>query len=302
VGYHIGSMGKGYGPARLEPGGRNAPPSGPYFPNFAAFLEDKPADKPFYFWFGTSDPHRPYATGAGLSSGLRAQNIKVPGFLPDDAVVRSDIADYLFEVERFDRDVGTMLRLLEAKGELDNTIVVMTSDNGMPFPRAKGNLYDYGSRMPLAICWPRAVRGSHVVQQFVNNTDFAPTFLQAAGVTAPASMTGRSFLNLLRGEISNTVWRDSIVLGRERHTDMREGRVGYPMRAIRTREYSYIRNFEPGRWPAGDPDRFGDIDGGPTKTLMLEQRASAAVKPKFDLAFGKRPPKSFTTWPKTHWK
>ena len=113
---------------------------------------------------------------------MNIDDVRVPDFLPDVAEVRSDILDYFFEIERFDRELGAILERLERAGELDNTLVIVTSDNGMPFPRAKANLYDYGARMPLAVRWPERVRGGRVVDDFIGFADYAPTILEAAGV------------------------------------------------------------------------------------------------------------------------
>ena len=82
---------------------------------------------------------------------------------PDAEAIRSDVADYYWEVQRFDSDVGKAIAKLEQLGELDNTIVVMTGDHGMPFPRCKGNLYDCGTRIPLAVRWGAAVRAGPVI-------------------------------------------------------------------------------------------------------------------------------------------
>ncbi len=290
AGYRVGYTRKGWGPGNIEPGGRTRNPAGPRYSNFREFLESVPDGKPFCFWFGSHDPHRAYEKGSGLESGKRLEDVEVPPFLPDDPEVRSDILDYYFEIERFDREVGEMLALLEEKG-LDNTLVVITSDNGMPFPRAKTNLYDYGTRMPLAVRWPARVKGGRVIDDFISFTDFAPTFLQAAGLEPPPEMTGRSFFDLLTSDKQGRVdlERDMVFTGRERHTDRREGKRGYPMRAIRTHQFLYIRNLRPDRWPAGDPEGYGDIDGSPTKKFMMENRDAENVRELFQLAFGKRP-------------
>ena len=214
--------------------------------------------------------------------------------------MRSDIADYLTEIERFDREIGEIIAQLEAAGELDRTLIVITSDNGMPFPRSKANLYDSGTRMPLAIRWPARVPGGRTVEDFVSHTDFAPTFLEAAGLPVPPAMRGRSLLPLLISGKSGRIEseRERVFFGRERHANVRAGSVGYPSRAIRTRKWLYIRNFEPDRWPAGDPESppeseiertFGDIDAGPTKAFMMENRASARVATPWRLAAEKRP-------------
>ena len=102
--------------------------------------------------------------------------------MPDNSVTRNDILDYYVEVERFDSNVERALNLLDETGQLDNTIVVVTSDHGMPFPRAKASLYDYGSRVPLAVSWPRAIPAGRTVDDFISLSDIAPTFLEAAGL------------------------------------------------------------------------------------------------------------------------
>jgi arylsulfatase A-like enzyme len=218
---------------------------------------------------------------------MNPENVKVPPFFPDAPEVRNDILDYYYEIQRWDRELGEALAAIEKAGKLDNTLVVITSDNGMPFPRCKTNLYDYGTRMPLVAMWKARVKGGRVTDEFVNLADMAPTFLEAAGLKPGAAMTGRSVLPVLTGAKSSG--RDHVVVGRERHTNRREGQVGYPMRAIRTRDWLYIHNYEPSRGPAGDPLVYGDIDDGPTKRYMVEHREDPKVKPLFDLACAKRP-------------
>jgi arylsulfatase A-like enzyme len=130
-----------------------------------------------------------------------------------------------------------------------------------------------------------------VVEDFISLSDLAPTFLDICGLKPAGDMTGRSFLDVLISGKSGRVdpKRDKVFTGMERHTDRRAGGVGYPMRAIRTHDYLYIRNFKPDRWPAGDPEGYGDIDGSPSKTYMMERRDEPGVKRLFELAFGKRP-------------
>jgi len=291
AGYHVGFTRKGWGPGRDGPGGRKRNPAGPRFKDFGKFLEGRPEGAPFCFWFGSYDPHRGYKWQSGIESGMKLEDVEVPAPLADSEQVRTDICDYYFEVQRFDREVGELLKVVERMGELDNTLVVMTGDNGMPFPRCKSNLYDLGTNVPLAVRWPSRAAGGRVVEDFISLSDLAPTFLEAAGLKATKEMTGRSFLDILSSGKSGRVdpKRDRVFTGMERHTRRRAGGVGYPMRALRTHDYLYIRNFKPDRWPAGDPERYGDIDGSPTKSYMMEHRNDAKVKRLFELAFGKRP-------------
>ena len=293
AGYSVGYTGKGWGPGRFEPGGRARNPAGPLFKNFDDFMQQRPKGAPFCFWFGSTDPHRPYEPGTGTASGLKTDSVRIPSFFPDTADVRSDLLDYYFEVQRFDRDLGRIIETLERAGELENTIVIVTSDNGMPFPRAKANVYDAGVRVPLAIRWPGVARAGTVIDSFVSHTDLAPTLLEGAGLKPLDAITGRTIVPLLRGESQSG--RDRVFVERERHANVRRGDLSYPVRAIRTKDYLYIRNFRADRWPAGDPEQyvavgpFGDIDGGPTKSLVLDRRTDPAIAKYFRLATAKRP-------------
>jgi arylsulfatase A-like enzyme len=300
-GYAVGVTGKGWGPGRPETAGRAL--EGKRYRNFEQFLAQRPQGTPFCFWLGSSDPHRPYKRDSGAASGIPLEQIVVPACFPDNPVVRGDVADYFLEVQRFDALVGSALEAIEQLGELDNTLVVMTSDNGMPFPRCKSNLYDMGARMPLAASWPVRIPAGQVIEDFVSLTDFAPTFLEAAELEVPPSMTGRSLLGLLSGRESGNgdAARDFVLVGKERHVPGQEApdMGGYPCRGLRTHDFLYLRNFEPDRWPSGTPNFqnaavpgawLADCDNGPTKTSMVEARdQDPQHKLLYDLAFAKRP-------------
>ena len=295
AGYVVGVTRKGWGPGDFRVGGFTRNPAGPGFKDLATFLKAVPDGKPFCFWFGSQDPHRPYEVGSGAGIGLKTNHVVVPPFWPDNVVSRSDVLDYYWKVERFDREVGELLNLLNEAGKLDNTLVIMTGDNGWPFPRCKANLYDGGTRQPLAVRWPARVKAGQVCDEFINLMDLAPTFVEAAGLRPLPEMTGRSFLGLLTG-MEKPGSRNTVFLERERHANVRAGDAGYPVRAIRTREFLYLRNLRPDRWPAGDPvahkdpkRAFGDCDDGPTKNYILEHRDEPAMQKYFQLCFGKRP-------------
>jgi N-sulfoglucosamine sulfohydrolase len=293
AGYHVGHMGKGWGPGNFQAGGRKSNPAGPVFKSLEGFLEKKTTEQPFCFWFGSQDPHRPYDRGAGARAGLKTNQVSVPRFWPDTPQVRHDILDYYFEVERWDRAVAQLLRLLEDRGELDNTIVIITSDNGWPFPRSKANLYDAGTHVPLAIRWPKKIKPGRF-ESFVNLQDIAPTVLEAAGVASAADTVGRSLLPLVTNQEQDGR-RAMVFLERERHANVRRGDLSYPSRAVRSKDFLYIRNLRPERWPAGDPvmwkavGEFGDCDAGIVKEVILGQRDEPVMKPFFDLCFGLRP-------------
>ena len=293
AGYSVGFTRKGWGPGDFKAGGRSRNPAGDQFASFADFYKQASKDKPFAFWFGSQDPHRPYEEGSGARSGMNAADVNVPRFLADTPETRSDILDYYFEVQRLDREAGEIVATLEAAGQLDNTVIIFTSDNGVPFPRAKANLYDAGTHVPLAIRFPSKAKSRRTVDDFVVLTDLAPTILEAAGLKPPAEMTGRTLMPWLAG--NTQPGRERVFLERERHAQVRRGDLGYPARAIRTKEFLYIWNIHPDRWPAGDPEMyvsvgpFGDIDGGPTKDLLLQRRDDSAIARYFTLATAKRP-------------
>lgn len=293
AGYAVGFTRKGWGPGDFKAGDRARNPAGAQFANFTEFMKQVPAGRPFAFWFGSQDPHRPYDKGGGIAAGKSPADVAVPAFLPDTPEVRSDILDYYLEVERLDREAGEIVRTLEQMGQLENTLIVFTSDNGMPFPRAKANLHDGGTHVPLAIRYPARAKAGLSVDDFVVLTDLAPTILEAAGLKPLPETTGRSLLPLAAGQ--RQPGRDRVFLERERHAHVRQGNLSYPARAVRTRDFLYVRNLRPDRWPAGDPQmvfavgEFGDIDGGPTKELLLARRSDPAIARFFELATAKRP-------------
>jgi arylsulfatase A-like enzyme len=304
AGYQTGRFRKSWGPGDISDWERH--PAGTDYTEkgFSAFMAERNTDQPFCFWLGTSDPHRPYERGTGVVSGMDPDRIKLFHCFPDHEVVRSDVADYYYEVQRFDTLVASAIRILEEHGELENTIIVMTGDHGMPFPRCKSNNYDSGARVPLAIRWGAGIKNpGRVLKDFISTTDLAPTFLELAEVELPEVMTGKSLLPLLKSQKEGFVdpgLRSFVLHGKERHVPGQEEDMGgYPSRAIRNHDYLYIRNFEPERWPAGTPHYLkaaipycwlGDCDNGPTKTYMVENRdADEEHRMLYELSFGKRP-------------
>ena len=304
AGYHVGYTGKGWGPGDHEAGGFKRNPAGPnydkytsppkfryisnkdYARNFEHFLDSREDEQPFCFWFGTHEPHRAYEDGAGERSDKLYKDVDVPKFFPDNETIRRDLADYAVESEWFDTHLGRILKKLESMGELDNTLVLVTSDHGMPFPRVKGQIYEYGFHLPLAVRWG-GMTGDRKIDDFINVRDYAPTFLELAGVDIPESMTGKSFLDVLKSGDSGSVdkTRNRMLIGKERHDLGRPNDWGYPVRALRTPDYLYVRNYEPDRWPAGNPETgYRNCDDSPTKLQLLK-----GFDEYYRMAFGKRP-------------
>lgn len=317
-GYFTGFSGKGWGPG--DPGLVDGKPrllTGPayseikitpptpnissvdYAANLADLIKKKPAGQPFCFWFGAHEPHRVYQYGSGVKVGHKStsQIDRVPPFWPDTETVRNDMLDYALEVEYFDQQLGRMLDFLQQAGELGNTIVIVTSDNGMPFPRAKGTTYELSLHMPFAIRWPAGiVQPGRTVQDYVSFIDIAPTLLDVAGLSAASvgmePPQGRSLKAILQNKNGGQIepGREALIVGQERHDLGRPNDVGYPARGLFLDGFLYVRNFEPMRWPMCDPvTGYLNTDGGPTKTEILAQNRKGINHALWVLNFDRKP-------------
>jgi uncharacterized sulfatase len=268
--------------------------------NFRLFLNDRKPNQPFFYWFGPTNCHTPWAHGSGEDLwGIDPDSFKgkLPKFLPDVEAVRADFSDYFGEVQAWDAMVGVMMEELEKTEDINNTLVVLAGDNGIPgIPRGKCNLYDLGVQVPLIMRWPSVIKKGRVVDDFVSLMDLAPTFLETAGINPPENMQAKSLMNIIRsnenGQIDKS--RNHVIVGRERHAPVaRADKLPYPSRAIRTKDYLYIRNFKPERWPVCESyllaDIINDLDESQTHTFFLEHMNDLEIKPYLELNFGKRP-------------
>ena len=299
AGYQTGFARKGAEPSDQRFTHRD--PFGARFKSFEEFQAQRDTRKPFCFWYGAGEPHRPYHYQEGSKDGMDPSKVTLPACLPDHEISRNDFCDYLHQVQRYDADAARMIALLEKSGELDNTIIVMSGDNGLPFPRCKSTLYDTGTHVPLAIRWGARLKAGRSVDDFVSLCDLAPTFLEAAGVAIPPEMTGRSLIRALHPG-PNDPTRNHVLSGMDKHT------YPTPARAIRTKEFLYIENVNPQNWPTGDTGKpwpkidhaaaewpvfegaFSfNIDPSPTKQFILDHRNEPAVKPFFNLACAPHP-------------
>lgn len=302
---HCGGAGKRWGPgdAKLADSSprdfamKSVGPNQPANPGagLTEFLKNRSSEAPFFYWFGSSNPHRPYVRDSGIAAGKKLSDIdRVPAYWPDNDIVRRDMLDYAMEVEDYDAQVGSLLAALEASGQASNTLVIVTSDHGMPFPRVKGHTINDAHHVPFIACWPDGiVRPGRRVPDFINFIDLAPTFLELFGIDGHAGgmapITGRSVTDLLRNE--SVTQRPFVIMGRERNDVLaRPGSkagLGYPVRAIRQGNFLFVRNFEADRWPCGNPELgLKDTDASPTKSLIEE---AGDGSPFWQHAFGKRP-------------
>jgi N-sulfoglucosamine sulfohydrolase len=317
-GYFVGMTGKGWAPGTAtNADGKPRPLTGTafdkrkapqltsqvdandYAANFADFLNAAPKGGPWCFWMGVREPHRDYEYGSGAAkAGKQIGDIeRVPSYWPDTPAVRNDMLDYALEVEHFDRHLGRAIEELEKRGQLDNTLIVVTSDNGRPFPREKGNLYEAANHLPFAVLWKNGIRTpGRVVRDYVSFVDLAPTFLEVAGIpwaeSGMAPTSGISLTDVFRSGKTDAIQpgRDHLLLGQERHDVGRPHDQGYPIRSIIKDGWLYSRNFTPDRWPAGNPETgYLNTDGSPTKTEILNANRSKPNDPQWLLCFGRRP-------------
>ena len=288
-----------------------------YFENFKFFMENVRGEKPFFFWYGATEPHRSYEQDSWKRNNKNLSDAEVPGFFPDHEIIRGDLLDYAVEIEWFDLHLQRMLTYLEEIGELENTIVMVTADNGMPFPRAKANGYDYGVHVPLAVRFPKNFPGGRMVDDPVSFADIAPTILELTGTTPEGMLpiSGKSILNILKSKNQGVVdpTKKYVFAGRERHSSSRYQNQGFPVRLIRSKDFLLVWNIKPDRWPAGDPQAldkdgkllpmygidekgkhhsdwaFTDVDGSPSKSFLIEKLGENNMQHYFDLAYSKRP-------------
>jgi N-sulfoglucosamine sulfohydrolase len=230
--------------------------------------------KPFFLMANSHDPHRPFAGSeqerqvfgreTWAPRTFTADEIDVPGFLPDLPDIRTEIAEYYTSVHRLDATVGEILRALDESGRRDDTIVVFLSDNGMAFPFAKTNCYLNSTRSPLIVRWPGCVApGSRDGEHMAAGIDMMPTLLDALGLPPPEGMNGKSFLRILHGEppegfdhVFTTF--NATAAGRS-----------YPMRCIQSKTHGYIYNA----WANGETVFHNESKNGLTYTAMAAAAA-----------------------------
>lgn len=269
-----------------------------YAANFNAFLDSVKEGQNWFFWYGAREPHRKYEYGSGQKAGKKKTSDidSVPSFWPDNEIIRNDMLDYALEIEYADSHLGRMIESLEERGLLENTIIVMTSDHGMPFPRCKAQEYEYSNHVPMAIMWPKGIKKpGRAVKDMVSFIDFAPTFLELAKIpleksgmhSSPGKSLTDIFYSKKEGQVNPD--RDFVMIGKERHDYSRPKNQGYPIRGIVTDDFLYLYNYDISLWPAGNPEiGYLDIDGSPTKTEILRLFREGENDYYWNLSMGKR--------------
>ncbi|MGH2559547.1 MAG: sulfatase/phosphatase domain-containing protein [Thermomicrobiales bacterium] len=230
-----------------------------------AFLRAANPTQPLYLEINLEEPHRPFDKG-GVEPDS-ANGVSVPPYLPDSAAAREEFAAFQGAVYEADLAVGRVLSALDAAGLAEQTLVVFMPDHGEAMPRAKCTLYDAGIGVALIVRWPADGVGGRTDSSLISNVDVLPTLLDAAGIPAPESVQGRSFLPLLSGEAYAP--RDAVYAEKTYHS------YYDPVRAVRTDRHKYIRNFE----SAFLVEVPGDVQLGPIYRAELQPYVSNTHPP-----------------------
>lgn len=250
AGFAVGGEGK----EAAGPGGES---------QWVARLRDRPKDKPFFLWLASHDAHRPW--GDNLFSGInRPADVRVPPYLVDTPETRADLAHYYDEITRFDHHIGEVMRELKRQGVWNNTIVIVTSDNGRPFPHSKTQLYEDGIKMPLIVRWPQAGLQARQTAALASAIDVAATVLELAGVPKAPTMQGVSLVPVMKDPRATV--RDYVFAEHNWHNFMAH------VRLLRTGSLVYVRNA----WP--DLPLTGKRDD-PSSEALAAARAAGRITP-----------------------
>jgi len=210
---------------------------------FGSVLNEVPAGKPFFLYFGFNQPHRPWNNN---HEGIDPTQLKLPADWPDLPEVRLDYARYLAEVRDLDTGFGMIMKVLEERGLAENTLVIFMGDNGEALLRGKGTLFSRGLNVPLMVRWPGKIRGGSVSDALISGEDIAPTILSAVGLVADKGMTGRDFKPLLLGLPFTE--REQVFGERGWHFGPITRTDGFDLsRSVVTKRYNFIYNAIPER-------------------------------------------------------
>ena len=135
--------------------------------DWVSHVKKRPQNKPFFFWFASSDAHRPW-TISDEAPQYSPEDVVIPPYLVDTNVTREDLIGYYHEVSRFDHYVGLVTEELKTQGVLENTMIVVAADNGRPFPRCKSRMYDSGIKTPWIVHYPERIDRPAVSQSLIS--------------------------------------------------------------------------------------------------------------------------------------
>ena len=204
--------------------------------DWVGHVKDRPKDKPFFFWFASTDAHRAWSITKEAPK-YDPEDVIIPSYLVDTPVTREDLTGYYHEVSRFDYYIGLVTSELKKQGVLENTMIVVSADNGRPFPRCKSRMYDSGIKTPWVVHFPEVIINPAVTQSLISVIDLSATCLELAGIKSPECVQGRSFLPILQKP--ETRIREVVFAEHNWHVYRNHERM------VRFGDYLYIKNNFP---------------------------------------------------------
>ena len=240
-------------------------------PAAVALLRDRPR-QPFFLSVGFFETHRDYFEPTSVRDALYSVP---PSNLPDSPVTRRDMAAFKQSARALDHGVGAVLGALDEQGLADDTLVIFTTDHGLPFPGGKATLTDRGLGVLLIMRGPGGFHGGRVNDALVSHIDVFPTLCELLGIERPDHLQGRSLMPAVRGEARE--------VNEEVYGELTYHAAYDPQRAIRTRRYKYVR-----RWGDRDLPVLANIDDSPSKDLLLQHGLAEMPRPReelYDLLF-----------------
>ncbi len=223
--------------------------------------------KPFYAEINFFEPHRPFDFG-GVKP-FKSKGISVPKYIPNNHDTRKEFASMQGAIKKMDDSVAKIINILKRKNLYENTIILFTTDHGIPFPRAKGTLYDAGIETSLIISYPKLKIKNKKFKELISNIDILPTLLDFAKIKIPKIIQGKSFYPLIMNKKYN---QNKHIFAEKTYHDLFD-----PIRCIRDKNYKLIINF--------DSDKIirvpGDVMMGPTYKTMLKQMIN--VRDRYEL-------------------
>lgn len=209
-------------------------------------LKERPKEKPFFMWLASYDAHRPW--GPNRFSGKNSSSKIIPPlYLANTGKTRDDLARHFDETTRFDHYIGLVESELKTQGVLDNTIIIILSDNGIPFPRSKTRLYNSGTQTPFLVKWDNAnLKKGATCESLISSIDIAPTLLDLARLEIPSSFQGKSLVKLLQ--------KPSIDFRKYVFTEHNWHDYEAFERMVRTKDFLYVLNLRPSLTNPGPAD------------------------------------------------
>ena len=236
--------------------------------NWVKYLKERPADKPFFCWFASHDAHRSWGADT-FRITHDPSAVKVPVYLADTPATRQDLASYYNEIARFDFYIGKVREELEREGVIGNTLIIILSDNGRPFPRCKTRVYDSGMKTPFIIHWPDGIRKKGIQSEsLLSSIDIAPTILELANAKIPPEYQGKSFTSLFNDpsdQVRSAIFSEHNWHDYEAHERM-----------VRTSDYLYVLNSRPALTNCGPADSRRSPSQASLNDLRDEGRLSPA--------------------------